>query len=86
MDRRPRRGKDRFLHVRVGLFFVAASFLLTGMALSLRWPAVVAALIAAAGLLMRFAPPAEDPGGWRDREYEQAEEEEAEEDEDVRRG
>ena len=65
---RRRRGRERFLHVRVGLFFVAAVFLVTGMVVNERWPALAAIGVAAVALLMRFltTEPEEDARGGDD--------------------
>jgi hypothetical protein len=60
--RRPRRpGRDRWLPVRVGLFFAAAAFLLASEVADRRVYAIPAMVIAVAALLMRFLPGDPDP-------------------------
>jgi hypothetical protein len=56
VSRRRLPGHDRWLRLRIGLFFVAAGFLLLSMALDRRAYAIPAVVIAIAALLMRFLP------------------------------
>ena len=59
--RGPRRpGHDRWLHVRIGLFFVAAFFLLISMVSDNRRYAIPAIIVAVVALAMRFLPADED--------------------------
>ena len=60
--RGPRRpGRDRWLPVRLGMFFVAAAFLLASELADRRVYAIPAIVIALAALLMRFLPQDPDP-------------------------
>jgi hypothetical protein len=55
--RGPRRpGRDRWLPVRIGLYFVAAAFLLASEVADRRVYAIPAVVVALAALLMRFLP------------------------------
>jgi hypothetical protein len=61
--RGPRRvGRDRWLPVRVGLFFVAAAFLLGSEVADRKAYAIPAIAVALVALLMRFLPGDPDPG------------------------
>jgi hypothetical protein len=54
IDRRRRTTPDRLLHVKVGLFFLAAGVWLTGVVAGLRWLTGVAILLLAAALVLRL--------------------------------
>lgn len=54
IDRRPREGPDRFLHLRLGAFFVAAALFGAGIFMGLDWLVLAAVVVAAGGWLLRF--------------------------------
>jgi hypothetical protein len=63
-----RRGDGRFLQLRVGLFFVAAAFMLVAIFGGQDWAALVCIGVGAVALLLRFLPGGSPDGGDRGRD------------------
>lgn len=63
LDRHRRTGRERFLYLRVALFFVAAGLLILGAVLEVRWPALAAVGVGIVALLMRFLREEEEEEG-----------------------